>query len=78
MNNGIFNNDDLYPTPQEVIYKMLQHYNVNGKVILEPSAGKGDIIDVLIMEGAKDILFCEKSEPLQKILNGKGRFLNLL
>ena len=76
MNNGIFNNDDLYPTPQEIIYKMLQHYDVNGKVILEPSAGKGDIIDVLIMEGAKDILFCEKSEPLQKILNGKGRFLN--
>lgn len=74
--NNIFNNPDLYPTPSEVIYKMLQHYDVNGKVILEPSAGKGDIIDILIMEGAKDILYCEKSEPLQKILNGKGRFLN--
>jgi len=74
--NNIFNNSDFYPTPQEVIYKMLQHYDVNGKVILEPSAGKGDIIDVLISDGAKDILFCEKSEPLQKILNGKGRFLN--
>jgi len=74
--NNIFNNPDFFPTPQEVIYKMLQHYDVNGKVILEPSAGKGDIIDILIMEGAKDILYCEKSEPLQKILNGKGRFLN--
>jgi len=74
--NNIFNNPDFFPTPQEIIYKMLQHYDVNNKVILEPSAGKGDIIDVLIMEGAKDILFCEKSEPLQKILNGKGRFLN--
>lgn len=71
MNNGIFNNPDLYPTPKEVIYKMLQHYNVEGKIILEPSAGFGDIINVLIEEGAKEVLFCEKSEILQKTLNGK-------
>jgi hypothetical protein len=73
--NTIFNNPDLYPTPVDVINKMLQHYDVNGKVILEPSAGKGDIIDVLIQEGAKDVLYCEQSESMQRILNGKGRFL---
>jgi len=73
--NNIFNNGDLYPTPAETIYKMLQHYDVNGKVILEPSAGKGDIINVLIQEGAKEVLYCEKSEAMQKILNGQGRFM---
>lgn len=73
--NNIFNNGDLYPTPQETIYKMLQYFDVNNKVILEPSAGKGDIINVLIQEGAKDVLYCEKSEAMQKILNGLGRFM---
>jgi hypothetical protein len=73
--NNIFNNGDLYPTPQETIYKMLQYFDVNGKVILEPSAGKGDIINVLIQEGAKEVLYCEKSEVMQKTLNGLGRFM---
>jgi hypothetical protein len=73
--NNIFNNGDLYPTPQETIYKMLQYFDVNDKVILEPSAGKGDIINVLMQEGAKEVLYCEKSEAMQKILNGTGRFM---
>ncbi len=73
--NNIFNNGDLYPTPQETIYKMLQYFDVSNKVILEPSAGKGDIINVLIQEGAKEVLYCEKSEVMQKTLNGLGRFM---
>lgn len=73
--NNIFNNPDFYPTPEEVIQKMLTYYDVNNKVILEPSAGKGDLINAMLMEGAKDILYCERSEPLQKILSDKGRFL---
>lgn len=73
--NNIFNNGDLYPTPQETIYKMLQYFDVNDKVILEPSAGKGDIINILLQEGAKEVLYCEKSEAMQKILNGSGRFM---
>jgi len=73
--NGIFNNGDFFPTPAEVIYKMLQYYDVNNKVILEPSAGKGDIINELIKQGVKDVLFCEKSETLQKTINTNARFL---
>jgi hypothetical protein len=72
--NGIFNNADFFPTPKDVIFKMLAGVNTEGKTILEPSAGKGDIINELLNGGA-NVLYCETSEPLQKILNGKGRFL---
>ncbi len=72
--NGIFDNSDLYPTPENVIFRMLGQIEVNGKTILEPSAGKGDLVDALTAEGA-NILYCETSPPLQRILSGKGRFL---
>ncbi len=36
----------FYPTPKELIHKMLSKVNFNNvKCVLEPSAGKGDIID---------------------------------
>lgn len=38
---------DFYPTPQDVILTMLEDVNIHDKIILEPSAGKGDIIDYL-------------------------------
>lgn len=68
-------NPDFYPTPKEVIYQMLEGTNINDKIILEPSAGKGDIIDYLNDNGAKEVLFCEVNEDLQKISQSKGRFL---
>ena len=73
MYNQIFS-EDFYPTPENVIFRMLGQIEVNGKTILEPSAGKGDILDALISEGAKT-LYCEISPTLQKTLEGKGRFL---
>lgn len=68
-------NTDFYPTPDSVIAKMLQGVEVSGKVILEPSAGKGNIIDYLTAQGVSNILYCEKSELLQRILADKGKFL---
>lgn len=68
-------NPDFYPTPNEVIFSMLEGVNIYDKVILEPSAGKGDIMDFLNDNGAKEILFCEINEDLQKISQSKGRFL---
>ena len=46
---------NFYPTPKKVIKKMLEQYTeeggnelrLSGKVILEPSAGKGDILDYI-------------------------------
>lgn len=68
-------NPDFYPTPQDVIFTMLEGINIHDKVILEPSAGKGDIIDYLNNNGAKEVLFCEVNEDLQKITQQKAKFL---
>ena len=40
-------NQEFYPTPAEVIEIMLQGETIENKTILEPSAGKGDIVDYL-------------------------------
>lgn len=39
-------NADFYPTPKEVIEQMMMGENIVGKTVLEPSAGKGDIVDL--------------------------------
>lgn len=67
---------DLYPTPVEVIEKMLSTVNVSGKVVLEPSAGTGNIVDYCKEAGAKDILFCEIDGRLAKLLSYKARYLD--
>lgn len=68
-------NPDFYPTPNDVIFQMLEGVNINDKVILEPSAGKGNIIDYLNDNGAKEVLFCELNEDLAHISSQKARFL---
>lgn len=68
-------NPDFYPTPNEVIIKMLEGTEIEGKIILEPSAGKGNIIDYLNFNGAEDVLFCEINEDLKQISQNKGIFL---
>jgi len=68
-------NPDFYPTPNDVIFLMLEGINITDKVILEPSAGKGNIIDYLNDNGAKEVLFCELNEDLAHISSQKARFL---
>jgi predicted RNA methylase len=62
---------DLYPTPREVIETMLHGVEISGKVVLEPSAGTGNIVDFLKESGAKEVLACEIDQSLRKILSGK-------
>lgn len=46
MNN--FNNKNFYPTPQELVRKMITKAKLmNGEKILEPSAGTGNIVEVV-------------------------------
>jgi len=68
-------NPDFYPTPEDVIYQMLEGIEIENKTILEPSAGKGNIIDYLTLYGAKEVLFCESNEDLAHISSQKARFL---
>ena len=45
-------NADFYPTPKNVIEKMVEGLELNQKIVLEPSAGSGAIIDHLQELGA--------------------------
>lgn len=77
------NNKDFFPTPKWLIDKMLCDINLKiVKSILEPSAGNGNIVEVL-KEKEKiystsyythkfDIDCIEIDENLQRILKGKG------
>jgi len=68
-------NPEFYPTPAEVIQIMLQGETIENKTILEPSAGKGDIVDYLNDNGAKTVLTCETNVDLSTILKSKSNFL---
>lgn len=62
---------DFYPTPLHVIEQMTAGIGLQGKIILEPSAGKGNIVDFLNRNGAKQVLACELNADLRKILQQK-------
>jgi hypothetical protein len=71
------NNKDFYPTPLTLINKMIQSVDFNQvKTILEPSAGKGDILEILEQKKKYykhlDIDCIELDSSLQLILKGKN------
>lgn len=70
---NIFDNLDFYPTPNDVIETMFEEASIipTGKIILEPSAGKGNIVDYCIANGAKRVLACEINDDLKLILASK-------
>lgn len=61
-------NKDFYPTPEGVIAHMLDGINLKGKKVLEPSAGKGNIVDYLKRSGA-DVIACELNPDLREDIN---------
>lgn len=67
-------NPEFFPTPANVIEMMTQGLNLDGKVILEPSAGKGDIVDFCTASGAS-VIACETNKDLQKILQTKCKLI---
>lgn len=67
-------NKDFYPTPRTVAMYMVGGNNLNGKTILEPSAGKGDLVDYFNENGAT-CLSCEIEPELAKIVARKSKFL---
>ena len=66
------NNPDFYPTPAAVVERMLMDDSPAGLVVLEPSAGSGNIAEALRKAGAREVLTCERDENLQSVLRGKG------
>ena len=71
---GVKNIKDFYPTPFDLIQKMWHKIKNTDKIytILEPSAGKGDILDYIKDKEYRFKLSCiESDENLQHILTGK-------
>lgn len=66
---------DFYPTPENVIEQMLQGHDVTGKIILEPSAGSGNIVGYLQKCLAKEVIACEINEKLRSIVESKCRVI---
>ena len=66
---------DFYPTPESVIGQMLQGHDVAGKIILEPSAGSGNIVEYLQKNFAKEVIACEINEKLRCIVESKCRVI---
>lgn len=64
-------NKNFYPTGRATIEMMTQGLEIKDKVILEPSGGKGDIVDYLYEMGAKSVISCESEEDLRMILMQK-------
>ena len=64
---------EFYPTSREAYD--LMNVDCNGKIVLEPSAGSGNIVDFMTQGGAKEILSFEKNKDLQKIVGSKSRLM---
>ena len=62
---------DFYPTPEEVIGQMLAMSDITNKVVLEPSAGSGNIVSYLQQNGAQEVIACEKNSKLRSIVEKK-------
>jgi hypothetical protein len=65
----------FFPTPKPIVRKMIAAADIKeGQSVLEPSAGKGDILDVLKEEhpNVTDVRAVEKLAPLTEILQAKG------
>jgi hypothetical protein len=67
-------NKDFYPTPKSVIEQMLAGVYLANKTVLEPSAGKGDIVDYLKEYGA-NVIACETHKDLRRIVQSKCKLL---
>lgn len=68
-------NPDFYPTPQGVAEYLISQIDVKNKIILEPSAGSGNLVEALFKHGAKQVLTYEIEPDLQKIVATKSKLL---
>lgn len=61
-------NKDFYPTPPDVASEMLDPLDLRGKVVLEPSAGSGNLVQECLQRGAAEVLTIEPEPKLRVIL----------
>jgi hypothetical protein len=63
-------NPDFFPTPEAVAALMLDPLDLRGKVIMEPSAGSGNLVQACLERGAAEVLMVEPEPKLRAILAG--------
>jgi hypothetical protein len=61
-------NADFYPTPPEVAATMLDPLDLRGRVVVEPSAGSGNLVTEAMARGAAEVLAVEPEPKLRAIL----------
>lgn len=61
-------NPDFYPTPPEVAALMLDPLDLRGRVVVEPSAGSGNLVTEALNRGAAEVLAVEPEPKLRAIL----------
>jgi hypothetical protein len=64
---------EFFPTPQDVLESI--QIDCFGKIVLEPQAGKENIVDYCKSLGAKEVLAIEKNKELQKIVMDKAQLI---
>lgn len=60
---------EFYPTDHKILDQI--DIDVNGKIVFEPQAGKGNIVDYVKAKGALRVIGCEKHPELREILKAK-------
>jgi hypothetical protein len=63
-------NADFYPTPPDVAATMLDPLDLRDRVVVEPSAGSGDLVQACLERGAAEVLMIEPEPKLRAILAG--------
>lgn len=63
---------EFFPTPANIGNNMCGKTDIKDKIILEPHAGKGDLVDVIRLFCPKEIIICEKNHDLAKISSQKA------
>jgi len=62
----------FFPTPADIVARLIYEANIEpGQLVLEPSAGKGDIAEA-IREAGASVICCERNHSLHEILLEKG------
>ncbi len=61
-------NPDFYPTPETVAATMLDPLDLRGRVVVEPSAGSGNLVRACLERGAEEVLMVEPEPKLRAIL----------
>lgn len=64
---------NFYPTPHHVALKMIKGLEIGRKTILEPSAGKGDLLKVISNKYDTKIYCIEKNSELREFLKSKDK-----